>query len=530
MTNSQSHYDTLGVSTDASQDEIKNAFFELVREHPPEQDPEAYQQLREAYDVLSDPVSRREYDTMAQHGDEIGSLQEEAEALLNQDPPATKTAIKKLKRATVLGPDISLLRNMLGNAYLMDEQPEEALTQFDEAVELNSDNEAHHLNRGHALRDLGRPREAEEAFRAVWENDKENYAAARGVAGALADREQYRQAHEVLDEAIWADDVLNFEDFFCYYDKLHLYLAQQRTEALEEALDTITEMAETPDDRQYAAFTLVQTADELQAAGAFGLAHRFGEAAMELDERSVDPEVVEHVGKLRDLEEEVEAIMDSGRYHEAVKQMVAIYYEQFTGAMSERQAEEATENLVEGLDNLMQADPDHTEIKESLRRIRSRHPEVFDLNPEFFEAILDVPDAELFVDDCPHCGEPVISEKGRSGEMVCPECNQNVYSDGSSYSRSRASTNSGSTSTNTSSSNNDDCFVATVVYGDYEHPDVRRLRRFRDETLRHTTFGRTFIAWYYRYGPRFAEQLEGHQRLKRGVRWALARFVGHWLR
>lgn len=532
MTDSQSHYEVLGVSEDASQEDIKDAFFELVREHPPEQDPDAYQRLREVYDVLSDPVSRREYDTMAQHGDEIESLQEEAEALLNQEPPAPQEAIKKLKRATVLGPDIGLLRNMLGNAYLMDEQPKQALTQFEKAVDLNPDNDAHHLNRGHALRDLGRSREAEKAFRTVWNDDTGNYAAARGVAGALADRERYREAHEVLDEAIWADDVLDFEDFFCYYDKLNLYLAQQETDALERALDTVTDMAETPDDRQFAAFMLVQMADELQAAGAFGLAHRFGETAKELDERSVDPDVVEQVGELRDLEEQVEAILESDRYHEAVQQMVAIYYDQFTGAMSERQAEEATEHLVEGLDNLMQADPDHTQIKKSLRRLRSRHPKVFDLNPEFFEAILEVPDAELFVDDCPHCGARVMAEKGRSGEMVCPECNRSVYSDGSSYSTSRSSTHGGSTttSTSTSSSNNEDCFVATAVYGDYEHPDVRQLRRFRDETLRHAAWGRAFIAWYYRYGPGLAERLEGHRMLRRSVRWALSQFVERGLR
>jgi curved DNA-binding protein CbpA/ssDNA-binding Zn-finger/Zn-ribbon topoisomerase 1 len=652
MTDSQSHYNTLGVAEDASQDEIKDAFFKLVREHPPEQDPDAYQRLREAYDVLSDPVSRREYDTMARHGDEIESLREEAETLLNQEQPDTQTAIKKLKRATVLGPDISLLRNMLGEAYLIGEQPEKALKQFDEAVNLNPDNEAHHLNRGYALRELGRPRESEKAFRTVWEEEKGNYAAARGVAGALADRERFREAHEVLDEAIWADDTLNFEDFFCFYDKLHLYVAQDETDALERALDTVTDMAETPEDRQYAAFMLVQAADELQAAGAFGLAHRFGEAAKELDERSVDPDVVEQVGELRDLEEAVEAIVDSDRYHEAVKQMVAIYYDQFTGAMSERQAEEATDNLLQGLDNLMQADPDHTEIKKSLRRIRSRHPKAFDLNPEFFESILEVPGAELFVDDCPRCGERVMAEKGFSGEMQCPHCSRSVYSDGEGYytsrsaSRRQSSTSARSDSTKGRSSGNGshprknrsgdgskkfvcrdcstvkykgenitgtkcpecgrpmrlasngnkssrrgsrgsgssgnshgkatrsdarscvhdydgrdvcrkcgwsrselkkidtgrssrstntdsgggDCFVATAVYGDYDHPDVRRLRRFRDETLRHTAWGRAFIASYYRHGSSLAERLERHQFLKRGVRRILRYFVNRWLR
>lgn len=536
MTASDSHYDVLGVSEDASQEEIKEAFFELVREHPPEQDPDAYQRLREAYDVLSDPVSRREYDTMAQHGDEIESLQEDAETLLNQEQPDTQTAIKNLKRATVLGPDISLLRNMLGEAYLMDEQSEKALKQFNKAVDLNPDNEAHHLNRGYALRELERSREAERAFRTVWEDDKGNYAAARGVAAALGDRDRYREAHEVLDDAIWADDVLDFEDFFCYYDKLHLYLAQDETDALERALDTVVDMAETPDDRQFAAFMLAQTSDELYAVNAFSLAHRFVEAAQDLDDGSMQlREATEHVAEMRDLQEAVEAIMESDRYHEAVQQMVAIYYDNATGMMTEQEAEQAQQNLAQGIENLMQADPDHTEVKTSLRRIRSRHPEAFRLNEEFFELILDVPDAELFADDCPHCREPVMAEKGFAGKMQCPHCSRSVHSDGSSYSKSRSSTsnysNSSSRSTGSSSSNDtEDCFVATAVYGDYDHPDVRQLRRFRDETLRHAAWGRTFIAWYERHGPGLAERLEGHRTLRRGIRWVLAQFVEQGLR
>lgn len=544
MTGTNTHYDVLGVSETASEEEIKDAFFELVREHPPEQDPDAYQQLREAYDVLSDPIARREYDSMAQHGDEIDSLQEEAEALLNREEPDVQTAIEKLKRATVLGPDIGLLRDRLGTAYLLDNQPEKALAQFDKAIDLNEANQAYHLNRGQALQRLGRLQEAERTFRGVWTNDKGDYAAARGLAGVHAEQERYQQAHEVLDEAIWADDTLDFEDFFCYYDKLQLYVLQNETKDLESALDTVIDMAETPDDQQFASFMLAQASDDLYAVNAFGLSHRFAEAAEELHERSVDQEMLKHIAELRDLKEAVEAIMDSNRYHEAVQQMVAMYYDHATGMMTDQEVEEAGEQVMQGMENLMQADPDHTEVKKSLRRIRSRHPEAFKLNEEFFELILDVPDAELFIDECPYCGEQVLAEKGRSGKMVCPECNRNVYSNGRSYSKpsssthggstssSSSSSNTGSSSSNTSSSsaNNEDCFVATAVYGDVDHPDVRQLRRFRDETLRHSGWGRAFITWYYRHGPGLANRLEKHRRLKRAVRWALRRAVALWLR
>jgi hypothetical protein len=49
------------------------------------------------------------------------------------------------------------------------------------------------------------------------------------------------------------------------------------------------------------------------------------------------------------------------------------------------------------------------------------------------------------------------------------------------------------------------CFVATACYQDSEHADVVRLRRFRDEILIQSRFGRYFIAWYAETGPILAE-------------------------
>jgi hypothetical protein len=48
------------------------------------------------------------------------------------------------------------------------------------------------------------------------------------------------------------------------------------------------------------------------------------------------------------------------------------------------------------------------------------------------------------------------------------------------------------------------CFVATAAYGSYWHPDVVRLRRFRDEVLVNHPFGRAFIRAYLVIGPKLA--------------------------
>ncbi len=45
------------------------------------------------------------------------------------------------------------------------------------------------------------------------------------------------------------------------------------------------------------------------------------------------------------------------------------------------------------------------------------------------------------------------------------------------------------------------CYVATAVYGSYDCPQVWTLRRYRDDTLAETWYGRAFIHTYYSISP-----------------------------
>lgn len=47
----------------------------------------------------------------------------------------------------------------------------------------------------------------------------------------------------------------------------------------------------------------------------------------------------------------------------------------------------------------------------------------------------------------------------------------------------------------------DGCYVATAVYGSYDCPEVWTLRRFRDNVLASTWYGRLFIKCYYAVSP-----------------------------
>jgi molecular chaperone DnaJ len=69
MAPTANYYDTLGVKKDASAAEIKKAFRKLARKHHPDAggDEEKFKELNSAYEVLSDPEKRSEYDQYGQY-------------------------------------------------------------------------------------------------------------------------------------------------------------------------------------------------------------------------------------------------------------------------------------------------------------------------------------------------------------------------------------------------------------------------------------------------------------------------------
>lgn len=57
-------YAVLGVSCTVSASEVKKAYFALVREHPPEHEPEAFKRIRAAYEQLRSPERRLDTDML----------------------------------------------------------------------------------------------------------------------------------------------------------------------------------------------------------------------------------------------------------------------------------------------------------------------------------------------------------------------------------------------------------------------------------------------------------------------------------
>lgn len=72
------------------------------------------------------------------------------------------------------------------------------------------------------------------------------------------------------------------------------------------------------------------------------------------------------------------------------------------------------------------------------------------------------------------------------------------------------------------------CYIATMVYGDYDHPQVMALRNFRDEFLDHREWGRRFIRFYYKHSPGWVEKLKSHKLINKGIQKILDSFIFVW--
>lgn len=105
---------------------------------------------------------------------------------------------------------------------------------------------------------------------------------------------------------------------------------------------------------------------------------------------------------------------------------------------------------------------------------------------------------------CPHCNRKMVPRvnfyRGQPEASYCPYCGGKVKSFG-------------------------DCFIATAVYKDYDHPKVLVLRRFRDQHLNSCGWGRRFIAFYYKRSPVIAEKLKGMPKSSIIIKFILSSFA-----
>ena len=74
--------------------------------------------------------------------------------------------------------------------------------------------------------------------------------------------------------------------------------------------------------------------------------------------------------------------------------------------------------------------------------------------------------------------------------------------------------------------NSGGCYIATMAFGSYEAPEVVELRKFRDERLAKSEWGRLFIRFYYAFSPLLVECLKDQKAVNSCIRRFLRILIG----
>ncbi|MCK8825744.1 J domain-containing protein [Fuchsiella alkaliacetigena] len=128
------YYRVLGTNSNANDELIKQRYLERVRQFPPEENPEAFKRIREAYDTLKDPFDRSKYDLQTKYqGKPLKLLGEAVHHMESSDYERAATSFEKAEE--LAANNLYILR-MKAKLALLRENYSEFETLFAEIEEI----------------------------------------------------------------------------------------------------------------------------------------------------------------------------------------------------------------------------------------------------------------------------------------------------------------------------------------------------------------------------------------------------------
>ena len=73
--------------------------------------------------------------------------------------------------------------------------------------------------------------------------------------------------------------------------------------------------------------------------------------------------------------------------------------------------------------------------------------------------------------------------------------------------------------------NDSGCYIATMAYGNYDHPQVMELRKYRDQVLLKNYFGKLFVKIYYAVSPHLVKKLKNQNKINKLITSLLDKLI-----
>ncbi len=279
------HYDTLEVGRDASVAELKTAYLRLIREYTPENDPERFRLVSEAYRTLSNPEKRKKYD---REGDLPAEVEAELAAILEQAEDDVHSATRAM-RALRARHDASIGGRRIGFllGVLLDRQDRhpEAITVFQELADRdNTDFEAQ-VWLGDSLQKNGDHVGGRRVLKEIIVRDKDCTEAYLCLSRSYFSEQLLEESIKTLDRGIHADGRVDIQDLPLFVEKIAILAVTTDWARLEVAGRDLQNAISNEDTeaRQYASSQLAPLISLFIDKERFDLCHYLLTVALALD-------------------------------------------------------------------------------------------------------------------------------------------------------------------------------------------------------------------------------------------------------
>lgn len=395
-------YQMLELSPQASADDIKKAYFRLVRKYSPEKDPERFKLLREAYNTLYDPKARQNYDSLQKYGQEIPELINKAEEKINQEDWTGAASI--LKRVLMLAPAADTARNLLGVCYIHLENWDFAVKVYRTLTKTNPEVPIYWSNFGHVYKQQA------ESFNDSDSSRKEQYQKAREcfqqaiklesfnsepyleIARTYFGEKNYSQAVAWAENAINADGKADVYDFEALFFICRVYLFSGESHKIETTAQRIASVLPDGEEaRLYTAHRFASLGLEVAKIGAkyadIGLLtaaiHLLGVARNFAPNASDIKEIYDRVEEMLAPLKEYELIKQDPLIIQGFGRLAAFCLADYFGLHNSDQ--ERKNELNDIISEIFSTPP--TQLLNSVRRIQSHYPAIHGLNKDLFNGI-----------------------------------------------------------------------------------------------------------------------------------------------
>ncbi|KEH98867.1 J domain-containing protein [Clostridium massiliodielmoense] len=318
-------YGILQIDDKARSIEIKKAYIKMLRQYPPEKSPEQFKKIREAYEILVDPILKAEYNAFMNYKDKIEEYRKKGNYALEKKQ--YRRSILYYKKILLIEPKITFAKNKLGLAFFYNNQYEEAIIQFRELIQLNPKNSIFYNNLAYVYKEQKKYDVAEELLLKSYELDETNEKTVLVLGDIYIVTEKYHKGIEFLNKCINKSDSDCFRQIMYYLKVLNIYIHINNIASIEKTLKCIKNIV--PDEeriKEYIVWKLYKIAEKLLEKNNYALGNKICEVSITIDEQNQKfVKLYNKFQKLLKVSNYIKLLIDDKRVMEALKKPILYY-------------------------------------------------------------------------------------------------------------------------------------------------------------------------------------------------------------